>query len=140
MSTSSNHYVKQEYDKIRYQIAELFRELNGLQKQLEQGSNEVTLLSFDVFKVKIKEQDQQMNARIDSLIREQKVTPEAGTSLINDSAYMYEIKKHLVAMAETVFVKQEEKVSRAQRELVLDDNELANVIDTQDKDLKGAER
>ncbi|NYT47441.1 MAG: hypothetical protein H0A75_07570 [Candidatus Methanofishera endochildressiae] len=45
-----------------------------------------------------------------------------------------------MAMAENRVRRKEEKVSRAQRELVLDDNELANVIDTQDKDLKGAER
>jgi len=136
MNSSNNLFVKQEYDKIRYQIAELFRELDIIRIQVEQGSSDINLLSFDIFKVKIKEQDQQMNARIDCLIREHKMTPEAGTSLINDSAYMYEIKKHLVAMAETVFVKQE-TISETQRELILDDNELVNVIATQDNDLKG---
>ena len=133
MNSSNNLFVKQEYDKIRYQIAELFRELDTIRIQVEQKSSDINILSFDIFKVKIKEQDQQMNARIDSLIREHKMTPEAGTSLINDSAYMYEIKKHLVAMAETVFVRQEE-ISEAQRELILDDNELVNVIETQDND------
>ncbi|TXL16679.1 sodium:phosphate symporter [Methylococcaceae bacterium HT3] len=140
MSNSGNPSVKQEYDKIRYQIAELFKELDGIQNQVEQGSSDINLLSFDVFKAKIKEQDQQMNARIDCLIREHKITPEAGTSLINDSTYMYEIKKHLVMMAETLFVQQEEKISQAQRELILDDNELVNVIETRDKDLKGVEK
>jgi phosphate:Na+ symporter len=141
LSRSSNHYVKQEYNKIRYQIAELIRELDIIRTRIEQdGSNEINLLSFDVFKVKIKEQDQQMNTGIDGLIREHKITPEAGTSLINDSAYMYAIKKHLVAMAETIFVRQEEKVSQAQRELVLDDNELVKIIETQGKDLKGAQQ
>ena len=141
MSRSSNHYVKQEYNKIRYQIAELIRELDIIRTRIEQdGSNEINLLSFDVFKVKIKEQDQQMNTGIDGLIREHKITPEAGTSLINDSAYMYAIKKHLVAMAETIFVRQEEKVSQAQRELVLDDNELVKIIETQGKGLKGTQR
>ena len=136
MNSSNNSFVKQEYDKIRYQIAELFRELDAIGIQVEQGGSDINLLSFDVFKVKIKEQDQQMNERIDCLIREHKVTPEAGTSLINDSAYMYAIKKHLVAMAETVFIRQE-KISETQRELILDDNELVNVIETHDNDLKG---
>ena len=137
MNSSSNQFVKQEYDKIRYQIAELFRELDIIRIQTEQGSSDINLLSFDIFKVKITEQDQQMNERIDCLIREHKITPEAGTSLINDSAYMLAIKKHLVAMAETVFVRQEEVISQAQRELILDDSELANVIEAQNKDLKG---
>ncbi len=134
-SHSNNIFVTQEYDKIRYQIAELFRELDKIRIQVEQGNADINLLSFDVFKAKIKEQDQQMNARIDCLIREHKITPDTGTSLINDSAYMYAIKRHLVAMAETVFVRQEEKISEAQRELVLDDNELRNVIETQDNEL-----
>ena len=136
-SHSRNIFVTQEYDKIRYQIAELFRELDIIRIQAEEDSKDINLLSFDIFKVKIKEQDQQMNARIDCLIREHKITPDTGTSLINDSAYMYAIKQHLVAMAETVFVRQEEKTSAAQRELVLDDNELLNVIETHDNDLKG---
>ncbi|NOQ65260.1 MAG: Na/Pi cotransporter family protein [Methyloprofundus sp.] len=137
MNHSNNMFVKQEYDIIRYQIAELFRELDLVRIQVEQGSSDINLLSFDIFKVKIKEQDQRMNARIDGLIREHEITPEAGTSLINDSAYMYAIKKHLVALAETVFVKHEEKNFETQRELVLDDNELVNVIETQDSDLRG---
>ena len=69
-----------------------------------------------------------MNADIDTLIREHKITPEAGTSLINDSAYMYEIKKHLVAMAETVFVIQQQKTTTSERELALDDSELIKVM------------
>jgi len=137
MDRSNNQFVKQEYNKIRYQIAELFRELDVIRTQTEQGSSDINLLSFDIFKVKITEQDQQMNQRIDCLIRERKITPEAGTSLINDSAYMYAIKKHLVAMAETIFVRQEEIISQAQRELILDDIELANVIETQNDNLKG---
>ncbi|NOQ16533.1 MAG: Na/Pi cotransporter family protein, partial [Methyloprofundus sp.] len=130
LALSNNNYVKGEYEKVRYQIAELFRELEVFRLQSESETQEIALLSFDVFKVKIKEQDQQMNAGIDCLIRERKITPEAGTSLINDSAYMYAIKKHLLDMAETVFVIQEEKISKAQRELVLSDEELVGVLRT----------
>jgi len=136
-SRSNNMFVKQEYDKIRYQIAELLRELDIVRIQEAQDSSDINLLSFDIFKVKIKEQDQQMNARIDCLIREHKISPDAGTSLINDSAYMYAIKQHLLAMAEAVFVRQEENISEAQRELVLDDNEVLKVMETHDNDLEG---
>ena len=69
-----------------------------------------------------------MNASVDCLIREHKISPAAGTSLINDSAYMFKIKKHLVDMAETVFVVQKANTTQAQRELVLDDNELTKVL------------
>ena len=128
MRFSSNLFVKEEYEKIRYQIADLLRQLELFRLQAETAGEEIGLLSFDVFKVKLKEQDQQMNAAIDALIREHKITPEAGTSLINDSAYMYEIKKHLVAMAETVFVIQQQKTTTSERELALDDSELIKVM------------
>ncbi|MCF7970532.1 MAG: Na/Pi symporter, partial [Methylococcaceae bacterium] len=121
---STNHFVKDEYEKIRYQIADLLRQLEFFRLKAETADEEIGLLSFDVFKVKLKEQDQQMNAAIDALIREHKIKPEEGTSLINDSAYMYEIKKHLVDMAETVFVIQQQKTTESERELALDDSEL----------------
>jgi len=128
MRFSNNHFVKEEYEKIRYQIADLLRQLELFRLQAEAAGEDIGLLSFDVFKVKLKEQDQQMNADIDGLIREHKITPEAGTSLINDSAYMYEIKKHLVDMAETVFVIQQQKTTTSERELALDDSELIKVM------------
>jgi len=131
MRLSPNHFVKDEYEKIRYQIAELLRDLEKFRVQSESNTEEIGLLSFDVFKVKLREQDQQMNAAIDTLIREHKITPESGTSLINDSAYMYEIKKHLIDMAETVFVIQQQKITESERELTLDDSELTKVLQTE---------
>ena len=41
---------------------------------------------------------------------------------------MYEIKKHLVAMAETVFVIQQQKTTTSERELALDESELIKVM------------
>jgi len=131
MGFSSNNFVKEEYESIRYQIADLLRQLESFRLQVEADDMDMALLSFDLVKVKIKEQDQQMNQRIDGLIRENKITPEAGTSLINDSGYMYEIKRHLVAMAETVFIIQQDKTSEGQHELVLDDNELVEVVESE---------
>ncbi len=128
LARSNNNYIQDEYRKIRYQIAELLRELEAFRLQYASEEQDIALLSFDVFKVKIKEQDQYMNAEIDRLIREHKITPEAGTSLINDSAYMYAIKKHLLDMAETVFILQAEKNSAAQREMALSDEELGDVL------------
>jgi len=130
MSTSTNPFIREEYTKIRYQIADLLRELERFRLKVEANEVEMALLSFDVFKIKIKEQDVLMNEQIDGLIREHKITALAGSSLINDSAYMYAIKQHLVEMAETVFVVQEPSSSTSvvERELLLDENELSEVL------------
>jgi phosphate:Na+ symporter len=128
MNASSNTSIQQEYYKIRYQIAELLRELDVFRLQVESDESGANILSFDIFKVKIKQQDEAMNQQIDKLIREHKITAAAGTSLINDSAYMYAIKRHLVDMAETIFVVQKHKLAAVEREVALDDNELADVL------------
>ena len=69
-----------------------------------------------------------MNQSIDSLIREQKISPEIGTSLINDSAYMYEIKQNLVQVAQTVVSIFISEAIEAERELTLDKGELLEAI------------
>jgi len=127
---ATNPFIQEEYRKIRFQLADLLRQLETYRLQMEGNGEDISLLSFDVFKIKIKEQDQQMNAKIDGLIREHKITAESGTSLINDSAYLYAIKKNLIQMAETVFIMPQEQELAAQRELVLDDNELVRVMKT----------
>ncbi len=127
---STNYFIQEEYRTIRFQLAHLLRQLETYRLHIEETGGDISLLSFDVFKIKMKEQDQQMNAKIDSLIREHKITAIAGTSLINDSAYLYAIKKNLIQMAETVFIMPKEKELAAQRELALDDNELVNVMKT----------
>jgi len=128
MNASDNVCIQEAYYNIRYQIAELLHDLEVFRVEVDAENEEIAVLSFDVFKVKIKQQDKAMNEQIDRLIREHKITATAGTSLINDSAYMYAIKRHLVAMAETVFVIQEPKSAAAEREVALDDNELTNVL------------
>jgi len=128
MNTSDNACIQEAYYTIRYQIAELLRDLEVFRLDVDAENEEIAVLSFDMFKVKMKEQDKAMNEQIDKLIREHKITATAGTSLINDSAYMYAIKRHLIDMAETVFVIQEPKSTAAEREVALDDNELTNVL------------
>jgi phosphate:Na+ symporter len=123
---SHNHYVINEYNKIRLQLALLIRQLEAF--RIEAMTKELPLLALDNLRATIEEQDQQMNQTIDSLIREQKISPEMGTSLINDSAYMYNIKQNLMKTAETVFVMKRKDFIEAERLLSLDKTELLDVI------------
>ena len=125
-AASRDKIVMDEYNKIRLQLALLIREIETFRKRTLQ--EELPLLSLDNLKATIEEQDQQMNQSIDNLIREQKISPEIGTSLINDSAYMYEIKQHLVQVAQTVVSLYISEAIEAERELTLDKGELLEVI------------
>lgn len=123
---SYNEYLVSEYHRIRYQVAMVIRELEKI-KSIE-VINELPLLSLDTLKGKVKEQRQSANEIIENLIREHKISAEAGTSLLNDNAYVYDIQTNLLRMAETVFINYAVDSVKAERELALTDHELLEVI------------
>ncbi len=123
---SYNQYLTREYHRIRYQVAMVIRELENI-KSIE-VVNELPLLSLDTLKGKVREQRQSANEIIENLIREHKISPEAGTSLLNDNAYVYDIQTNLLRMAETVFINYAVDSVKAEKELALTDHELLEVI------------
>jgi phosphate:Na+ symporter len=65
-----------------------------------------------------------MNTWMANLIREELITPEMATSLMNDVSYATSIFKNLVQMGETLFIKRAHGLSDAERILELNDDEL----------------
>ncbi|NOR71210.1 MAG: Na/Pi cotransporter family protein, partial [Methylomarinum sp.] len=125
---SHNIYLKQEYDKIRYQIATLLRDIEEIKTQ--KLVSELPLLSQDMLKVKLKDQNIVMMENIEVLIREHKISSQMGTSLMNDSAYVYDIQSNLISMATTVFINYATQSIDAEREMTLTDSELLNVVNS----------
>lgn len=123
---SYNHFLIEEYDRIRYQIALVIRELEIIKDSGR--TNELPLLSLDMLKGRIEDQRRLAIETIESLIREHKISANEGTSLLNDNAYVYVIQANLIAMAETVFVNYAAKSVKAEQELALSDHELLEVI------------
>jgi len=95
-------------------------------------NNELPLLSLDALKAIIKNDDIQMNRAIETLIRERQITPETGSSLINDSAYMYSIKKNLLKAAETLFLHSGTSAAKIEQQLTLNEAEINDVVHTVD--------
>ena len=48
------------------------------------------------------------NGKLDKLIREPKIEPKMVTSLINDSAFTYDISKKLLKIANTLWIDDKE--------------------------------
>lgn len=124
--TSANQATVDEYKKIAYQIALHIQQIENFRHEIE--GNELPLLSLDALKANIEDDDMQMSRAIETLIREQKITPETGSSLINDSAYMRNIKKNILKTAETLFVRSNTNAAKTERQLTLNDTEIKNVI------------
>jgi len=127
-NASQNTYLKQEYDNVRCQISSLLREIELFKN--EKTVSEFPLLSQDMLKAQLKEQNQQMMENIEVLIRENKISAEMGTSLMNDSAYVYDIQSNLISMAATVFINQSTVSIDVEREMVLSDSELSEVVES----------
>ncbi len=104
---SENEDIKREYNKIRKDIAELLRTIDQVSK-IDSEDEASILLSRA--KILMEEQDVIVNNKLDNLIRENKITQEMATSLINDSTYAYGISRDLIAMAEILFMQSNEMV------------------------------
>lgn len=113
---SNNIYVKEQYDQLREDLALLLRDINSLLTVKEQ--HEIVLI-LSKAKVHSQKYDMLANGKLDNLIRENLITAEMATSLMNDSTYAYDISKNLIDMAEVIFV----------------DNSLANNILVDDDDI-----
>jgi len=128
--TSTNQATINEYHKIAYQIALHIGKIENFRHEIE--VNELPLLSLDTLKATIKNDDVQMNRAIETLIREQKITPETGSSLINDSAYMHNIKKNLLKTAETLFLHSNTDNAGVEQQLTLNDTEINDIVKSVD--------
>jgi len=115
-----------EYQRIRYQVALVLRDLQKIRDT--DVIDELPLLTLDALKVRIEDQRQAAIEVIENLIREQKISAEAGTSLLNDNSYVYDIQSNLLRMAETVFINHAADSVKAEKAFVLSDNEMLEVI------------
>ena len=125
-SVSSNVFLKQEYDRVRYQVALLLRELEVIKTEV--SVSELPLLSLDMLRATLKDQRKIMMETIEMLIREHKISPEMGTSLMNDSAYVYDIQANLISMAATVFINRTAESIDVEQGMSLSDSELSEVV------------
>jgi len=99
---SQNIYIKEQYDYIRKNLAELLRNLNIIALTTQE---DVIVLLLSKSKIHMEKYDVLATGVLDNLIRKRLITNEMATSLMNDSTYAYNISKSLVDMAEILFVK-----------------------------------
>ena len=122
---SGNEAIRDEYNRIRAQLAMVMREL----AEARAGTEDPTVtLSLDTIRVEMKENDAAMNTRLEGLIRENKVSPQMATSLMNDAGYAYDVAKNLVQMGDALFTTGDLDMREAERSLSLSEDELDEVV------------
>lgn len=117
-SLSENEYIKKEYNLLRENLGKLLRKV----EKIRNNPKDATLLTkFVMLKKQIEDSDALVNGTVDELIRHGKITASMGTSLMNDSAFAYDIGFKIVEAIEILFIKDDKELSIVYNELLNSD-------------------
>ena len=97
---SDDEDIRREYNAFRIQLATLVRDIDELRNTHEEDRN---IIDLDAYRVEIDEESSIVNGELDRLIREGRITPVMGTSLMNDHGYARDAIWHLTDIAKTLF-------------------------------------
>ncbi len=128
-SQSTNKHIRKQYNHIKKDLAELLRTIHIVSNTKEE---DILLLLLSKAKVHTKKYDILANGTLDKLIRESLITNEMATSLMNDSAYAYDISKNLIAMAETIFTDRSTNTASINEEMAMDDEDVKEILEKKD--------
>lgn len=101
-SRSRNDNIKEEYNNIRLYIAKTIQTIEKI-KAHEDDLDVIS--SIELLRENIKALDNIKNTRIDTLIRQNKIDSKMATSLINDSAFAYDVTYKLLNVAMILWIK-----------------------------------
>ena len=120
---SENEQIRDEYNRLRYQISMILREIYRLR---EEGDHDhaMALLEMDEIKAEIQLNQQELDERVSRVLRDDQITPMMATSLLNDFNYVDETSRHLLDTAQALLVSHSDLVAEAAREVVLDEDEM----------------
>jgi len=99
---SDNDYMKHEYDLLRKKTARVLRQLYLISEDENPGQH---VDDLNKLRHKLKRGDALLDGSIDSLIREQLITPEMAGSLANDNSIVADIGKNLLDAANLLYIK-----------------------------------
>jgi len=122
---SDNQNIRAEYNQIRVHLGSVLRRLAEAR---DERDDPTTILSLDTIKLEMEENDSTANGILEVLIRENSITAEMATSLMNDSAYAYDVAKNLVQMGEVLLASGDLEFKEVERSITLDEDEVEEVM------------
>ena len=123
---SPNPSIKNEYAEIRAQLASILQTLSIVR---EQGDDSSAILSLDDLQHEVRQRHQQLTGKADKLIRNNQITAEMATSLMNDSHYAYEAASNLIEIGRLLFSTGDINLRHAERSLALEEHEINEALE-----------
>jgi phosphate:Na+ symporter len=122
---STNEHIRDEYNNLRYQVAMILREIYRLRGD-QDFDHAMALLEMDELKAEIQSAHADLDGRVTSVLRDDRITAAMATSLLNDFNYVDETSRHLLDAAQALLISHSDLVAEAAQEVVLDDDEIDN--------------
>ncbi len=124
-TTRSQGTATDLYDGLRTEIARIIAEI---QKLSLMEPEDLSTLWLDQERVQIERDSRSTAEQVDHLIRKGKLTPQAATSFLNDSAYAYGAMRDLIEVARNYYIEPDDAMAEVERLLTLEDEELDEVL------------
>lgn len=121
----ANPDIRAEYNRLRAMLAYVLREVYRL---CVERAEDVTVLSLDHSRMKIRDMEKALDDRLEGLIRVHRVAPEMATSLMNDSTYAFSAAKALLNTGYALYAPGNPAQRDAERAVRLDQDELEQVL------------
>ncbi len=118
---SDNEHIRDEYNRLRYQIALLLREIYEVREE-DDIDHALAVRDLKKLRKKIRISHDELSTHISGILRDQRITPEMATSLLNDFNYADDTLKNLVSCAKALLSSHEELVEEAAAEIDLEED------------------
>jgi phosphate:Na+ symporter len=112
------------YNRIRAQVGMIVRDLEEMRTS---NAGVMDVLSLDALKLVVDEDQNSLNQSLAELIGKRVITPDMGSSLINDSLFAHDICMNLISAAQTLFVAGVHHPTQAAHDVVLDKSDLTQI-------------
>jgi phosphate:Na+ symporter len=120
---SDNEHIRDEYNRLRYQIALTLKEIYRLRDE-DEYDHALAVLEMDELKAEIQSAHRELDVRITEVLRDDLITPGMATSLLNDFNYVDETSRNLLDTAQALMSSHVDLVAEAAQEVVLDEDEI----------------
>ncbi len=120
---SDNEHIRREYNRLRYQIAMILREIYRLRGE-DDYDHALAMLEMDELKAEVMVTHGELNERITDVLRDSQITPEMATSLLNDFNYVDDTSNNLLDCSQALLASHADLVAEAAREVILDEDEI----------------
>ena len=123
---SDNAHIRDEYNRLRHQIATILREIYRLREE-DEYDHALAVLEMDELKAEVLVSNRELDSRITEVLSDHLITPAMATSLLNDFNYADSTANLLIDCAQALLSSHADLVAEAAQEVILDEDEIESI-------------